>query len=68
MGMTQLPGANGLEYFSIAEELKLYFEILAEVLEPVHIGLFTVFTMILLGLIATAIFREVQKQIVVGIS
>lgn len=59
MGIITLP--NGIEFFSLSEELASFFELMYPIINPINIALFTLFTFVLMGLIIFFMFRFVEK-------
>lgn len=49
MGLQTLP--NGIEYFSLSEELEVFTEILYNALTPLNVGILIIITMIFIGMI-----------------
>lgn len=61
MGLTELP--NGITYFSLSEELKIWVEIVYEIFTPINLGIFTIITVMAVALVIIITFVTAKKQI-----
>jgi hypothetical protein len=61
MGIQTLP--NGLEYFSLAEELENFTTIMYSVLTPFNVAIMIVVTMLLMGMIVFLMLHMARKQV-----
>lgn len=61
MGLTTLP--NGMEFFSISEELEVFTEFVYEGFTPLNIVIMTALTGVFIAFIITLAFIAAKKQI-----
>lgn len=61
MGITTLP--NGLEYFSLSEELENFTKLAYQIFTPFNIGIILVATMLFIGILFFLTLYMVRKQL-----
>ena len=61
MGIQTLP--NGMEFFSLSEELEVFTGLLYQALTPINIGIIVLLTMLLIGMIVFMVFYMANQQL-----